>query len=96
MSNALKSTARNEPAGRGQAANPPHSDSVAVTLTGWLPGMEKVSLSLMMRDSGLSLKQATEITRKVLDNEAVSVTLPQFASAEEAIAALARIGVKAH
>lgn len=63
-------------------------------ITGWRAGLKKVSLTKLLHDAcGYSLSQAKGITDSVLDNQSVTLELPddQFA---QIVVSLKEIGVK--
>jgi ribosomal protein L7/L12 len=64
-----------------------------VIITGWQPGLKKVSLSKLIRDrSGLRLSEAKACTDRCLDGEIVSIDLASADEAEQFAQEAARLG----
>ena len=54
-----------------------------VIITGWKPGLEKISLTkLLQAEAGLSLKAAKESVDRCLAGERVSIPMPSGEAAE--------------
>lgn len=65
-----------------------------IVITGWRPGMEKVSLTMFLRTVlDLSLSDSARITLAVLDGQEQLLHLPSHISVEDAAAYLNEIGV---
>lgn len=70
------------------------SGGVEVIVRGWRPGLSKVRLTQTFREGGVGLSQATRLTGRVLEGQAVRVRLGQFRSLSAARRALAEIGIE--
>ena len=67
---------------------------MAVVITDWEPGMEKVALTrLLQTRAGLALAAAKQCTDRCLAGERVRVQVPTESDARSLIEALANIGV---
>jgi len=47
-----------------------------VVLKGWRKGMDKLAVTLLLRDNGVSLAQAHDVTNSILRDETVRVSFP--------------------
>jgi hypothetical protein len=68
-------------------------DGVDITLHGWRAGLNKVELTRTFREGGYGLREAKNLTDRLLDGETVTLHLDQFDTLAEAEAALHAIGV---
>jgi hypothetical protein len=57
---------------RGQSTSPGR----VVVLKGWTKGMDKLAVTLLMRDNGVPLAQAHSVTNSILRDETVRVSFP--------------------
>jgi len=62
-------------------------------LSGWRPAFAKVRFTKLLEANGYSLADAIRTTGRLLDDEGVTVRLPQLGTAEEARAVLEEMGV---
>ncbi|WP_200338547.1 hypothetical protein [Rhodovibrio sodomensis] len=67
---------------------------VDVCIQGWVPGLNKVKLTKTLRDGGIGLNEASQLTCDVLKGREVRARLKQFDSPSAARAALEWIGVE--
>jgi hypothetical protein len=68
-----------------------------VILTGWSPGLRKISLSDLLRgDAGYSLKSAKSAVDQLLDNEPVSVDFPSREAAVSFLQRAVELGALGH
>jgi hypothetical protein len=91
------STAHGGPAARDPAGFRSPSASVEVIVRGWRPAdgpLDSHGLCLLLRDGGVRLGEALDLTKAVLDGKNVRARLP-FADAGAAVRALARLGATA-
>jgi hypothetical protein len=64
-----------------------------VRLRGWRPGFDKVRFTRLLRDGGLGLGEAVELTGRLLADQEVLVRLSQYDDRHAAVAVLTGIGV---
>lgn len=83
MSKRYASTARNARRAPTPAVSPRRSKSpvTAVTVTGWDDGFDKAGFTALLRESGMSLRDAFDATARVLDGVPVRVPVPSRAAA---------------
>jgi hypothetical protein len=74
---------------RGQST----SHGPVVVLKGWREGMNKVGLTLLLRDRGVPLSEAHDATNAVLKGKTVTVRLPEGSDLDALRAELGRLGV---
>lgn len=69
------------------------SPGPVVVLKGWREGMDKVAVTLLLRDRGVPLSEAHEATHSVLEGKAISLHLPDGSDADAVRDDLDRLGV---
>ena len=96
MSGPSRSVDVTAPQAPALAASRPRSPSAgfALRLRGWRPGFDKVRFTRLLRDGGLGLSEAVELTGRLLADQEVSVRLGQYVDRAAAVAALTEIGVR--
>ncbi|HLH24310.1 MAG TPA: ribosomal protein L7/L12 [Chloroflexota bacterium] len=68
-----------------------------VVLTGWTPGLKKVSSTKLLRQkAGLGLKDAKDCTDRLLAGETVRVAVSSLATAEDLAREATALGADAH
>ena len=68
-----------------------------VIVTGWSPGLRKISLSDLLReDAGYSLKSAKSAVDQLLDNESVIVEFPSREAAGSFLQRAVGLGALGH
>ena len=77
------------------AATRPRSSSTGIELRlrGWRPGFDKVRFTRLLRDGGLGLGEAVDLTGRLLADQEIVVRLTQFADRQAAATELADVGV---
>lgn len=95
MSTLSEFTARAARQAEEQDQSPARSTSRgrAVVLRGWREGMDKVGVTLLLRDSGVPLAEAHAATNAVLRGEAAPVCFPKGARLKEIRRRLDALGV---
>ena len=81
--------------GKGKGKRPVRSIShgPVVVLKGWREGMNKVGVTLLLRNHGVPLSEAYEATDAILAGRAVSVQLPEGTDTEALHRSLDDLGV---
>ena len=95
MSARSRSVASTAPPTPAPAASRPLSSSTGVELRlrGWRPGFDKVRFTRQLRDGGVGLSEAVDLTERLLADEEISVRLGQFEDRVTAVAEFSDIGV---
>ena len=96
MSARSRSTASFAPQAPARAASRLRSSSAGIELRlrGWRPGFDKVRFTRLLRDGGLGLREAVDLTGRLLADQEVSVRLGQYVDRAAAVAAFTEIGVR--
>ena len=76
MSARSRSVASSAPPAPTRAASRPRSSSAGIELRlhGWRPGFDKVRFTRLLRDGGLGLSEAVELTGRLLADQEISVS----------------------
>ena len=95
MSARSRSVASSAPPAPARAASRPRSSSAGIELRlrGWRPGFDKVRFTRLLRDGGLGLGEAVELTGRLLADQEIVVRLAQFDDRQAAATELVDIGV---
>ena len=95
MSTLSEYMARNVPRGkeRGKSRVRSTSRGPVVVLKGWRKGMNKVHVTLLLRENGVPLSEAYDATNSILRGEWASVRLREGSDVAEICRELDRLGV---
>ena len=95
MSGPSRSVDVTAPQAPALAASRPRSPSAgfALRLRGWRPGFDKVRFTRLLRDGGLGLREAVDLTGRLLADQETLIRLGQYADRSATVARLADIGV---
>ena len=95
MSARSRSVVSSAPPAPARAGSRPRSSSAGIEprLRGWRPGFDKVRFTRLLRDGGLGLGEAVELTGRLLNDQEISVHLGQYDDRHTAVAVLTDIGV---
>ena len=95
MSARSRSVASSAPPPPARAASHPRSSSTGIELRlrGWRPSFDKVRFTRLLRDGGLGLGEAVDLTDRLLADHEIVVRLAQFDDRQAAATELFDIGV---